>query len=150
MTRLPGLIAAARRGDRAFRWLVERYSMQLLRYSLVVVFVWFGVLTASGISDTEAFVAASFGNVPTNPFLVALGCWEISIGAMLVYRRTVRLAAVLVVIHTVATSVPLIALPSATFTHFPYGPSFEGVFIVKNWVLLGGVMAVGGATDTAD
>ena len=150
-TRLPELLAAARRSERAFRSLVERYSLQFLRYSLVVVFVWFGVLTAAGVSDTEALIAAAFGTVPTDLFLIALGYWEIAIGLALLHRRTVRLAAVLAAVHAAVTATPLVVLPSETFTYFPYGPSFEGVYIVKNWVLLGGVMTLGGAvTGPAD
>jgi uncharacterized membrane protein YkgB len=141
------LIATARDAERAFLSFVERYSLQFLRYSLVVVFLWFGVLTAAGVGDVPALVAAAFGVVPTDIFVAVLGVWEIAIGAALLHRRTVRLGVVMVAVHTAVTTVPLATFPGETFAYFPYGPSFEGVFIVKNWVLLGGGMTVGGAID---
>lgn len=148
MDRKQDMLVAVRGVGQAFLSLVERYSLQFLRYSLVVVFVWFGMLTAAGVSETAGLAADVFGVIPSNLFLLALGGWEVAIGAALLHRRTVRLAVLLVVVHTAVTVVPLMAAPSETFTHFPYGPSFEGVYIIKNWVLLGGVMTVGGAVDS--
>lgn len=46
--------------------------------------------------------------------------------------------------------IPSARLPNETFTHFSYESSFEGVYLIKDWVLLGGAMVVvgrlGGAT----
>lgn len=142
-------LTVARDVERTFLSFVERHSLRFLRYSLVVVFVWFGLLTATGISETAGLVAAAFGFVPSGLFLLALGGWEVAIGLALLYRRTVRLAVVMLAVHAAVTMIPLVLFPDETFTYFPYGPSFEGVYIIKNWVLLGGVMTVGGWLDEA-
>lgn len=139
------LVAVANEIEQTFLSLCERYSLRFLRYSLVVVFVWFGVLTATGIGETAELVAAATGVVSADYFQVAFGSWEVVIGLALLYRRTVRLAVVLVVVQTMISQIPLLLFPGETFTYFPYGPSFEGVYIIKNWVLLGGVMTVGGS-----
>lgn len=141
------LLAIVKEIEQTFLSFCERYSLQFLRYSLVIVFVWFGALTAAGIGETAGLVGAAVGIVPSEYFQLVFGGWEVVIGLALLYRRTVRLAVVLVVIQTMVSQIPLLMFPGETFTYFPYGPSFEGVYILKNWVLLGGVMTVGGAVD---
>jgi uncharacterized membrane protein YphA (DoxX/SURF4 family) len=136
--------------ERQFLWFVKNHSLQFLRYSLVVVFVWFGMLTATGMSETAGLVADAFGFIPADLFLLLLGAWEITIGLALVSRRTVRLALALLLVHLMVMMVPLVMYPSETFTYFPYGPSFEGVYIIKDFVLLGAVMAVGGLLTGTD
>ncbi|MGD9092883.1 MAG: hypothetical protein PVF74_08535 [Anaerolineales bacterium] len=39
---------------------------------------------------------------------------------------------------------PLILFPSETFTRFPYAPTLEGHYIIKNLVLLSARLIVGG------
>lgn len=149
MSQLPqrDVVAMARELDQTFLSFIERYSLRFLRYSLVVVFIWFGGLTAMGISETAGLVAAAFGFIPSDLFLLMLGSCEIAVGLALLHRRTIRLGVVLLAVHALVTMIPLVVSPSETFTYFPYGPSFEGVFIIKNWVLLGAVMTVGGLVD---
>lgn len=135
--------------ERAFLSLVERYSLRFLRYSLVVVFLWFGVLTAIGFGDTAELVVAAFGVAPSEGSLFVFGGWEIATGLALFSRRTVSLAVVLAAVHVIVTLAPLVVFPDETFIVFPYAPAFAGVYIIKNWVLLGGVMTVAGArTDS--
>jgi len=42
------------------------------------------------------------------------------------------------------TFLPLILLPEVCFTTFPFDLTLEGQYIVKNLVLIGAAMAVGG------
>lgn len=133
--------------ERWFLTFVEHHSLTMLRYSLVVVFVWFGALTATGTSETAGLVADVFWFVPRETFLVVLGGWEVAVGLALLSRRTLRLAVVLLAIHAAVVMLPLALYPSETFSYFPYGPSFEGVYIIKDWVLLGSAMTVGGLLD---
>jgi uncharacterized membrane protein YkgB len=144
---LESSLASVREIERLFLSLVRSHSLQFLRYSLVIVFVWFGLLTAAGISETADLVAAVFGFAPSGLFVIGLGAWEVTIGLALLWRRTLRIAVVLLAIHASVMMVPLALFPGETFTHFPYAPSFEGVYIIKDWVILGGAMVVGGRLD---
>lgn len=144
---LESSLASVREIEQLFLSFVRNHSLQFLRYSLVIVFVWFGLLTAAGISETAGLVAAVFGFVPSDLFVIALGAWEVTIGLALLWRRTLRIAVVLLTIHASVMMIPLALFPSETFTHFPYAPSFEGVYIIKDWVILGGAMVVGGRLD---
>lgn len=146
---LESSIASAREVERWFLSFVQDHSLAFLRYSMVIVFVWFGLLTAAGVSETAGLVAAVFGSVPSDLFLIGLGGWEVAIGLALLWRPTVRLAVALLMIHASVMMLPLALFPSETFTHFPYAPSFEGVYIIKDWVVLGSAMVVGGRLDEA-
>lgn len=131
--------------ERAFLAFVEHHSITMLRYSMVVVYVWFGLLTMAGMSATAELVAAVFPFVPTDVFLMVLGGWEVAVGLALLSRRTLRLAVVLLAGHAAVVMLPLALFPNQTFSYFPYGPSFEGVYIIKDWVLLAGAITVGGS-----
>lgn len=146
---LKSSIASAREVERWFLSFVQDHSLAFLRYSMVIVFVWFGLLTAAGVSETAGLVAAAFGSVPSDLFLIGLGGWEVAIGLALLWRPTVRLAVALLMIHASVMMLPLALFPGETFTHFPYAPSFEGVYIIKDWVVLGSAMVVGGRLDEA-
>ncbi|HEX5824942.1 MAG TPA: hypothetical protein VFY18_10845, partial [Candidatus Limnocylindrales bacterium] len=41
------------------------------------------------------------------------------------------------------TFLPLVFYPAETFTRFPYAPTLEGQYIIKNLVLIGAAMVVG-------
>jgi hypothetical protein len=41
------------------------------------------------------------------------------------------------------TFLPLVFFPAETWTRFPYAPSLEGQYIIKNLVLLGAGIVVG-------
>lgn len=145
------LLVIAAEIERQFLAFVEAHSLQLLRYALVVVFIWFGLLTATGVSETAGLVADIFWFVPRETVLILLGGWEIAVGMALLFRRTLRLAGVLLAAHATVVMLPLVLYPSETFSYFPYGPSFEGVYIIKDVVLLAGTMTVGGLfNDTSD
>ena len=142
-----GVLMVVAEIERRFLAFVEAHSLQLLRYALVVVFIWFGLLTATGVSETAGLVADIFWFMPTETFLIVLGGWEVAVGMALLFQRTLRLAGVLLAAHAMVVMLPLVLYPSETFSYFPYGPSFEGVYIIKDLVLLAGTMTVGGLFD---
>lgn len=134
------------RADRFAGRLIERYSLPFLRWSLVIVLIWSGVLAIADMSSGTVLLAESMG-VPVGTGVVVLGAWEIAAGLGLAHDRTVGLGVWLVVGYVAVTMIPLIAMQSVTFLEFPLTPTFEGVYNVKNWVLLGGAITVGGTVD---
>lgn len=146
-TAVGGLFELATGIEAAFLAFVRAYSLRLLRCSLVVVFVWFGLLTMAGVNGIAGLVAGSVPIVPASAVDPLLGGWEIAIGLALLWRRTVRLAVALMMAYVAVIMLPLALFPGETFSYFPYGPSFEGVYILKDWVLLGGAMTVGGLLE---
>ena len=49
----------------------------------------------------------------------------------------------LLFIQMLGTLTPLLLFPDETFTRFPYAPSLEGQYIIKNAVLIAGAIVIG-------
>ncbi len=117
----------------------------LLRYALGVVFVWFGALKLfPGASPAEALVASTVVWFDPAWFFPFLGVWEIVIGIGLLVRPLVRLAILLLFLQMPGTFLPLVVVPEACWTAFPFALTLEGQYIVKNLVLIAAALVVGG------
>ena len=84
---------------------------------------------------------------PRETVLVVLGGWKITVGVVLLFWRTLRLAGVLLAVHALVVMLPLMVYPGETFLYFPYGRSFEGVYLIKDVVLLAGTLIIEGLAD---
>lgn len=128
---------------------MARHGIFLIRLALGIVFFWFGVLKFfPGLSVAEDLVTRtiatlSFGYVPPAISLPLVAAWECAIGLGLLFGKFLRLTLLLLFLQMAGTFLPLIFFPSETWTYFPYAPSLEGQYIVKNLVLLGAAIVVG-------
>lgn len=140
----------ARKSDQWLANQMHKYGFVLLRYSLAIIFIWFGVLKPLGLSPAQDLVAKTAFWFSSDWFVPVLGWWEVAIGVFLLFRRTVRLAILLLFLQIPGTFLPLVLLPDLTFTEFPYGLTLEGQYIVKNLILIAAAIAVGGTVNTED
>ena len=128
---------------------MDRWGALALRYSLAVIFIWFGILKPLGMSPAEPLVKLT---VVWMPFLTAdtwvdiIGWWEVVIGVAFLRRDTIRLAIALLALQMMGTLMPLIVLPEVTFQAdgFPFAPTMEGQYIVKNLLIISSALVVGG------
>ncbi len=135
---------------RLTRWMA-RHGIRLLRYAVGVVFVWFGALKlVPGLSPAEDLVRATTPFVDGDLFLPVLAVWEIAIGALLLYRPTVRAALLLLALQMPGTFLPFLVLPEVCFSQWPlqspldlFALTIEGQYIVKNVVLVTAALVVG-------
>lgn len=123
---------------------MERWGVPVLRVAIAVVFVWFGALKVFGISPAGELVAATVYVVDPAVFVPILGIWEVVIGLCLLYRPLIRLGIFLLFIQLPGTFLPIVLLPEVVFTAFPYGLTVEGQYIVKNLVIIGAALVIGG------
>ncbi len=128
---------------------MRRYGHPALRYSLAVIFVWFGVLKPMGVSPAEPLVLRTVDWMPVfeaGTWLAVIGWWEVAIGVLFLFRRTLRVAIALLAMQMVGTFMPLVILPDATFQtgRIPYGLTLEGQYIVKNLLIISAAMVIGG------
>jgi hypothetical protein len=77
-------------------------------------------------------------------FIPILGVWEMAIGLCLLYAPFIRAGLFLLALQMPGTFLPLILLPEVCFVNFPFDLTLEGQYIVKNLVLIGAAMVVGG------
>jgi len=123
---------------------MERLGLPLLRVGIAVVFVWFGALKVLGISPAGGLVANTVYWVPPELFVPVLGVWEVVIGLCLLYRPLIRLGILLLFLQMPGTFLPLVILPEVTFVEFPHALTVEGQYIIKNLVIIGAALVVGG------
>lgn len=128
---------------------LARWGVPVLRFGLGIVFLWFGALKFfPGASPAEALAARtievmSFGLIGPSVSLPGLAAWESLIGIGLLTGRYLRATLFLLALQMLGTLTPLLFFPAETFSIFPFAPTLEGQYIIKNVVLIGAAMVVG-------
>jgi uncharacterized membrane protein YphA (DoxX/SURF4 family) len=141
--------ALPERLDRNITAALARSGVPVLRIGLGVVFLWFGGLKFfPGLSPaqdlaTRTIEQLSGGLIGPTLSLPVLAAWESLIGLGLLTGLFLRATLLLLVVQMIGTLTPLILFPAETFTRFPFAPTLEGQYIIKNVVLVGAAMVVG-------
>ena len=135
--------------DRAVTRTMARLGVPALRMSLGLVFLWFGALKfvpdLSPAQDlaSRTLSSLSLGLVPPEIALFVLALWECAIGIGLFLGRFLRVTLGLLWLQMLGTFTPLLLFPAETFTRFPYAPTLEGQYIIKNLVLIAAGIVIG-------
>jgi len=140
----PPAVQALDRADRRIVTWMRRNGHVLLRISLAVVFIWFGILKPLGQSTANDLVARTVYWVDPTWFIPFLGWWEVLIGVCMLIRPLLRLAILLLFLQMPGTLLPLFLLPDVCFVSVPWVPTLEGQYIIKNLVLISAAIVVGG------
>ena len=82
--------------------------------------------------------------VPATVALPLLAAWECLIGIGLLAGKGLRAILFLLYVQMLGTLTPVALFPSEIFTQFPYAPTLEGQYIIKNLVLIGAALYLGG------
>ncbi len=128
---------------------LARLGVPVLRIGLGVVFLWFGTLKFfPGASPAETLAARTIeqlsgGAIGPAVSLPVLATWESLIGLGLLAGRFMRATLFLLALQMLGTLTPLVLFPAETFATFPFAPTLEGQYIIKNVVLVGAAMVVG-------
>ena len=129
---------------------MSRNGYLLLRISIGVIFVWFGFLKFfPGLSPaqklaTKTITLLSFGLIPDFVIINGLAVWEVLIGLGLISGKFMRETLLLLFLQMAGTFTPIFLFPNEVFTHFPYAPTLEGQYIIKNLVLVAAGIVLGG------
>jgi uncharacterized membrane protein YkgB len=131
--------------DRAItRWMAT-YGMVIMRVGLGIVFFWFGALKLfPGLSPAEELVRNTVYFVNPDWFIPVLAVWEMAIGIGLMFGIFMRITLLLLFLQMPGTALPLLVLPEVVWTVFPFGLTLEGQYIIKNLVLIGAGLVLGG------
>ena len=136
--------------DRRITATMARYGLTILRVSLGVIFLWFGVLKFfPGLSPAQGLAAQtiqvlSFGRISPGASLILLATWESLIGIGLILGVFLRATLLLLWVQMLGTITPLFLFPDQVFLHVPYAPTLEGQYIIKNIVLISAGIVIGG------
>jgi len=128
---------------------MAQYGPKLLRLSLGIVFFWFGFLKFfPGLSSAETLALRtisllSFGFVSGDTARNILAAWECLIGLGLLSGIFLRATIFLLLVQMAGTLTPFLFFPKELFATFPYAPTLEGQYIIKNLVLISAALVVG-------
>ena len=123
---------------------MSKWGITFLRYSLGVIYIWFGILKPFGLSPAQELVENTvyrFDNPKT--FIPILGWWEVVIGLTMCIKPLIRVSIFLLFIQMPGTFLPLILLPEVCFNNFPFGLTLEGQYIIKNLIIISAALVVG-------
>lgn len=117
----------------------KRISLPLARFSIFLVFFWFGFLKVVGFSPASELVkellAKTIPLMDPNTFVLLFGGFEMFIGILFMIRGLERFAIPLLFAHMGMTIMPLLALPGITWA-YPLIPTLEGQYIIKNILII--------------
>lgn len=117
----------------------KKISMPMARFSIFVVFFWFGILKVLGLSPASGVVERLFEEtipfMSFSTFIVLFGLFECLIGILFLIKGLERVVMPLLLIHMITTFGPLVLLPSETWQR-AFVPTLEGQYIIKNLVII--------------
>jgi uncharacterized membrane protein YphA (DoxX/SURF4 family) len=128
---------------------MARQGLRLLRISLGVVFLWFGVLKFfPGLSPAQDLAARTIdaltgGLVAPGVAVAMLATWETLIGLGLLVGKFLRAVILLLFVQMAGTLAPLVLFPAELFLRIPFAPTLEGQYIIKNAVLISAAIVLG-------
>ena len=132
------------RVDRGMVHFMDAYGTELLRISVAIVFIWFGILKVVGRSPVYDLVARTVYWVSPDFFVPFLGLWEVVIGVGLLFRLALRLTLFLFWLQLAGTFLVLVLRPDIAFQHRnPLLLTTEGEFVIKNLVLIAAGLVIG-------
>ncbi len=129
-------------------WMAKN-GIRLLRISLGLVFLWFGILKFfPGVSPAENLATKTidlltFGLIPQNVSINILAAWETLIGLGLIFGVFMRATLLLLFLQMLGAITPIFLFPGDVFTQIPYAPTLEGQYIIKNIVLISAGIVIG-------
>lgn len=117
----------------------KKMAMPLARFSIFVVFFWFGFLKVIGLSPASGLVQELFYKTISfmqfESFLIGFGVFECLIGLLFLIKGVERVVIPLLFIHLGTTLGPLVLLPSMMWSGFMV-PTMEAQYIIKNILIV--------------
>jgi uncharacterized membrane protein YkgB len=138
------LLTAYERLDQAIVRFLQDHGVRLLRWTLGLVFVWFGALKVIDRSPVADLVAQTVPWLPADLFVRGLGIWEIAIGVGLLMGVGLRVVLLIFIAQMAGTFLVLITRPGEAFQDGnPLLLTTIGEFVIKNLVLIAAGLAIG-------
>ncbi len=133
---------------------IQRHALDLLRLSVAIVFLWFGLLKffdATAYADDIAVKTIStitFGIIDDQLALLLLATLETGIGLGLMVKKWLRYVIPILFFQLAGAVLPIFIFPDDTWAS-PFVPTLLGQYIIKNVILVAvaivlGVVAKGG------
>lgn len=123
---------------------MKRIGLPLLRYSIALIFIWFGILKIFGVSSANELVKNTVYWFDPSWFVPFLGWWEIIIGVCFWYKPLLREGIFLLMLQMAGTFLPLFILPEIVYGNIPVLTlTLEGQYLIKNLVIIAAAIVIG-------
>lgn len=123
----------------------KRFLVPFIRFSLFLLFFWFGLLKVLGLSPVADLVQQLFEQtihfMSFNQFIILFGLFECLIGILFIIPNFERVALALLFFHMLTTFMPLFILPEVAWSSFLV-PTLEGQYIFKNLAIIAGAIGI--------
>lgn len=129
-------------------WMAKN-GLKLIRWSIGIIFLWFGLLKYfNGLSPAEDIATRTirtltFGVVSDQLILYGLATWEVIIGIGLLFNVMMREILLLLLLQMLGTFAPVFLFKDEIFHVFPIALTLEGQYIIKNIVIVSAAIALG-------
>jgi uncharacterized membrane protein YkgB len=128
----------------------RRAFVPFARFSVFLIFFWFGLIKLIGASPAsplaQALTEKTVGMQYFDPLFTAIAVLECAVGILFLFPKLTRIVIPLLLFHMAIVCSPLILVPDYTWQSFLV-PTLEGQYIIKNAVVI--AVAIGIAASTA-
>lgn len=125
--------------DKIFIKCARVCSIPFARFSLFVVFFWFGALKIIDESPANPLVSKLLEEtmpfMSSETFIFLFGLFEVVIGLSFLLPKIIRISVAMLVFHMITTFMPLVLLTDVTWQR-AFVPTLEGQYIIKNLVII--------------
>lgn len=127
----------------------RRTFVPVARFSIFLIFFWFGLIKLLGLSAASPLAMAltekTVGGQYFEVLFYTLAVLECVIGILFLFPKTTRIVIPLLLFHMLIVCSPLLLVPEYTWQQFGV-PTLEGQYIIKNAVVI--AVAIGIAAST--
>ncbi len=127
----------------------NRTFQPVARFSVFLIFFWFGFIKLLGLSPAsplaEALTAKTVGIQYFETLFYTIAILECIVGILFLFPKLTRIVIPLLLLHMVIVCSPLVLVPEYTWQSFMV-PTLEGQYIIKNAVVI--AVAIGIAAST--
>ncbi|MDO8583330.1 MAG: hypothetical protein Q7R51_02270 [bacterium] len=123
----------------------RKYAIPMLRISLAIVYIWFGMLKIFNVSPVADLIKSTYPTYPEPLFLFVLGVWEVVIGLGLLFKIFLKFALILFWLQMGGIFLGLFLASNLYFTNEnPLLLSTNGEFVIKNIVFIAASLIIVG------
>jgi uncharacterized membrane protein YkgB len=127
----------------------RRTFIPFARFSIFLIFFWFGAIKLLGLSPAgplaKALIEQTIGLQYFDTLFTILALLECIIGILFLFPKMTRIVVPLLLVHMLIVCSPLLLIPEYTWQSFLV-PTLEGQYIMKNAVVI--AVAIGIAAST--
>lgn len=130
--------------DKKITSVLRKIGFPTLRYSIAVIFIWFGLLKILHYSPAQELVTKTIYWFSPTWFVPFLGWWEVLIGLCFLFKPLIRVGIPLLLAQMAGTFLPLLLLPEVVYGPIPILTlTLEGQYIIKNLIIIAAALVMG-------